>query len=70
MDTRLTVQRKEKTLETTVRKEIESLRHMTVGQLKEKYAEVFGERPRAVSKAYRFSGAVEGGRSSRLARVS
>jgi hypothetical protein len=43
MDTRLTAPRKEKALETTVRKEIEALRHMTVGQLKQRYAEVFGD---------------------------
>ena len=38
--------RKEKVLETTVQKEIEGLRHMTVGQLRQKHAEVFGERHR------------------------
>jgi len=43
MDTRLTTPRKEKALDTTIRKEIEALRQMTVGQLKKKYAEVVGE---------------------------
>ena len=38
MDTRLTALRKEKALETTIRKEIEALRRMTVGQLRQKYA--------------------------------
>ena len=75
MDTRLTVQRKEKTLETTVRKEIEALRHMTVGQLKEKYAEVFGEETRSHHKhflfrrvAWRIQALAEGGLSERARR--
>ena len=32
-----------------IRAEIEGLRHMTVGQLKDKYREAFGERPRHAS---------------------
>ena len=75
MDTRLTVQRKEKSLETTVRKEIEALRHMTVGQLKEKYAEVFGEETRSRHKhflfrriAWRIQALADGGLSERARR--
>lgn len=54
MDTRLTAPRKEKDLETTIRKEIEALRHMTVAQLKKKYAEVFGEETRSHHKHFLF----------------
>jgi len=54
MDTRLPAPRKEKALETTVRKKIEALRHMTVGQLKKKYAEVFGEETRPHHKHFLF----------------
>jgi hypothetical protein len=75
MDTRLTVQRKEKILEITVRKEIEALRHMTLGQLKEKYAEVFGEETRSHHKhflfrriAWRIQALAEGGLSERARR--
>ncbi|MCC7157649.1 MAG: DUF2924 domain-containing protein [Bryobacterales bacterium] len=53
MDTRLTVPRKEKDL-TTVRKEIEALRHMTVSQLRQKHAEVFGEETRSHHKQFLF----------------
>ena len=41
-------------METTVRKEIEALRHMTVVQLKQKYAEVFGEETRSHHKHFLF----------------
>jgi hypothetical protein len=39
---------------TAVREEIEALRHMTVGQLKEKYREVFGEVSRSNHKQFLF----------------
>jgi hypothetical protein len=75
MDTRLTAPRKEKTLETTVRKEIEALRHMTLAQLKKKYAEVFGEETRSHHKhflyrrvAWRIQALAEGGLSERARR--
>ena len=75
MDPRLTVQRKEKTLEIIVRKEIEALRHMTLAQLKKKYAEVFGEETRSHHKhflfrrvAWRIQALAEGGLSERARR--
>ena len=45
MDTRLTALRKEKRVETAMQmqKEIEALSRMTVGQLRQKYLELFGE---------------------------
>jgi hypothetical protein len=39
---------------TAVREEIEALRHMTVGQLKEKYREVFGKSSRSNHKQFLF----------------
>lgn len=75
MDTRLTVPRKEKALETTVRKEIEALRHMTVGQLRQKHVEVFGEETHSNHKeflfrriAWRIQALAEGGLSERARR--
>ena len=75
MDTRLTAPRKEKALETTIQKEIEALRHMTVAQLKKKYAEVFGEETRSHHKhflfrriAWRIQAMAEGGLSERARR--
>lgn len=75
MDTRLTAPRKEKALETTIRKEIEALRHMTVAQLKKKYTEVFGEETRSHHKhflfrriAWRIQALAEGGLSERARR--
>lgn len=75
MDTRLTVPRKEKALETTVQKEIEALRHMTVSQLRRKHAEVFGEETRSHHKqhlfrriAWRIQALAEGGLSERARR--
>jgi hypothetical protein len=72
MDTRLTAPRKEKALDTTVRKEIEALRHMTVRQLRQKHAEVLGEATRAHHKqflfrriAWRIQALAEGGLSER-----
>ena len=62
-------------METTVRKEIEALRHMTVTQLKKKYAEVFGEETRSHHKhflfrriAWRIQALAEGGLSERARR--
>src|ERR1700745_3697714 len=39
---------------TTLREEIEALRHMTVGQLKDKYRDVFGESSRSNHKQFLF----------------
>jgi hypothetical protein len=52
MDTRLTALRKEKRVETAMQmqKEIEALSRMTVGQLRQKYLEVFGEESRSNHK--------------------
>ena len=62
-------------MEIMVRKEIEALRHMTVGQLKERYAEVFGEETRSHHKhflyrriAWRIQALAEGGLSERARR--
>jgi hypothetical protein len=38
-----TMRTEEKMNETQIREQIEGLRHLTVGQLKEKYREAFGE---------------------------
>jgi hypothetical protein len=46
---------REETINTTaLREQIEGLRHMTVGQLKDKYAEVFGEKSRSNHKQFLF----------------
>ena len=46
---------REETINTTAsREQIEGLRHMTVGQLKEKYHEVFGEDSRSNHKQFLF----------------
>ncbi len=46
---------REETINTTaLREQIEGLRHMTVGQLKDKYAEVFGEQSRSNHKQFLF----------------
>ena len=46
---------REETMNTTaLREQIEGLRHMTVGQLKDKYAEVFGEQSRSNHKHFLF----------------
>ncbi len=46
---------REETINTTaLREQIEALRHMTVGQLKDKYAEVFGEQSRSNHKQFLF----------------
>ena len=43
MDTRLTTPRRENHVEETIEQQIAELSRMTVGQLKQKYIEVFGE---------------------------
>lgn len=57
---------------TALREEIEALRHMTVGQLKDKYRDVFGESSRSNHKqflfrriAWRVQANAEGGLSER-----
>ena len=62
-------------MEIAVRKEIEALRRMTVGQLCQKYAEVFGEETRTHHKqflfrrvAWRIQALAEGGLSERARR--
>lgn len=62
-------------METTIRKEIEALRHMTMVQLRQKYAEVFGEETRSHHKhflfrriAWRIQALAEGGLSERAHR--
>lgn len=67
---------REETIKTTaLREQIEGLRHMTVGQLKDKYFEVFGEESRSSHKqflfrriAWRIQANVEGGLSERARR--
>jgi len=77
MDTRLTALKKEKRVETTMQmqKEIEALNRMTVGQLRQKYLEVFGEESRSNHKqflfrriAWRIQALAEGGLSERAGR--
>jgi len=60
---------------TALRAEIEGLRHMTVGQLKDKYREVFGDESRSNHKqflfrrvAWRIQANAEGGLSERARR--
>jgi hypothetical protein len=60
---------------TTLREQIEALRHMTVGQLKNKYLELFGEESRSNHKqflfrriAWRVQANIEGGLSERARR--
>lgn len=71
MVTRLTVLRTNEK-EMTIRSEIEVLRSMTVGRLREKYAEVFGEPSRSYNNqflfrrlAWRIQVVAEGGPSER-----
>lgn len=75
MDMRLTALRKEKRVETTMQKQIDELSRMTVGQLREKYMEVFGEESRSNHKqflfrriAWRIQALAEGGLSERARR--
>ena len=49
-----TVRTEEKMNETHIREHIEGLRHMTVGQLKDKYREAFGETSRSNHKQFLF----------------
>jgi Protein of unknown function (DUF2924) len=60
---------------TALREQIESLRHMTVGQLKDRYRDVFGESSRSNHKqflfrriAWRIQANAEGGISERARR--
>ena len=49
-----TMRTEEKMNETQIREQIEGLRHMTVGQLKDKYREAFGETSRSGHKQFLF----------------
>jgi hypothetical protein len=49
-----TMRTEEKMNETHIREQIEGLRHMTVGQLKDKYREAFGETSRSGHKQFLF----------------
>jgi hypothetical protein len=77
MDTRLTASRRENVVKNTIQmqKEIEALSRMTVGQLRQKYTEVFGEESRSNHKqflfrriAWRIQALAEGGLSDRARR--
>lgn len=75
MDTRLTAMRMENNVETAMRKEIDELSTMPVGQLRQKYLEVFGEESRSNHKqflfrriAWRIQAIAEGGLSERARR--
>ena len=67
--------RTENGMETAMRKEIDELSRMTVGQLRQKYVEVFGEETRSNHKqflfrriAWRIQALAEGGLSERARR--
>src|ERR1700730_10864855 len=49
-----TMRTEEKMNETQIREQLEGLRHMTVGQLKDKYREAFGETSRSGHKQFLF----------------
>ena len=49
-----TMRTEEKMNETQIREQIEGLRHRTVGQLKDKYREAFGETSRSGHKQFLF----------------
>jgi hypothetical protein len=75
MDMRLTELRREKPLEIVVREQLEELKRMTVGQLRQKHVEVFGEESRSNHKqflyrriAWRIQASAEGGLSERARR--
>ena len=75
MDMRLTDMRMENEVETAMRKEIDELSRMTVGQLRQKHLEVFGEESRSNHKqflfrriAWRIQALAEGGLSDRARR--
>src|SRR5512140_3600242 len=72
MYTRLTTPRKENHVEETIEQQIAELGRMTVGQLKQKYIEVFGEETRSNNRqflfrriAWRIQALAEGGLSER-----
>lgn len=74
MDTRLTAMRMEANVETAMRKAIDELSRMPVGQLRQKYIEAFGEESRSNHKqflfrriAWRIQALAEGGLSERAA---
>ena len=50
MNRRLTPPRRENPVEIQVREQNEALKHMTAGELREKYREVFGEESRSNHK--------------------
>jgi hypothetical protein len=54
MDTRLTAMRMENGVETAMRKQIDELSRMPVGQLRQKYLDVFGEESRSNHKQFLF----------------
>ena len=54
MDTRLTAMRMENSVETAMRKQIDELSRMTVGQLRQKYIEAFGEESRSNHRQFLF----------------
>lgn len=75
MYTRLTPPRRENHVEKTIEQQIAELSRMTVGQLKEKYIEVFGEETRSNNRqflfrriAWRIQALAEGGLSERARR--
>src|SRR6202142_3045454 len=75
MDTRLTAMRMENSVETAMRKEIDELSRMTVGQLRQKYIKAFGEESRSNHRqflfrriAWRVQALAEGGLSERARR--
>jgi hypothetical protein len=75
MDTRLTALRTEKALKGPIQNQIDELTRMTVGQLKQKYLEIFGEESRSNHKqflfrriAWRIQAIAEGGLSERARR--
>jgi hypothetical protein len=75
MDTRLTAVRTEKNLKDPIQNQIDELSRMTVGQLKQKYLEIFSEESRSNHKqflfrriAWRIQAVAEGGLSERARR--
>jgi DUF2924 family protein len=75
MDMRLTEPRREKQLEISTLHQIEGLKRMTVGQLRQKHVEVFGEESRSNHRrflfrriAWRIQALAEGGLSKRARR--
>jgi len=75
MYTRLTPPRRENHVEETIELQIAELSRMTVGQLKQKYIEVFGEETRSNNRqflfrriAWRIQALAEGGLSERARR--